>query len=181
MQSCSKKISLQRRVHALANMMLSDHKSEDLAGGKEESNNRQRGLRFEYLSKSEDTETIFFVPSKCSSLWHHLLKKMISSHPRRSSEEDTLGDFIVLVSASETSMTRREYKPILLPRLHPPNTTLHYNTPHPASKHLSNNLHPFNPINNDQRRRRPRIRCLTSITTLPSNQHHLHDKHSLER
>jgi hypothetical protein len=156
--------------------MLSDHESEDLAGGKEESNNRQRGLRFEYLSKSEDTETIFFVPSKCSSLWHHLLKKMISSHPRRSSEEDTLGDFIVLVSASETSMTRREYKPILLSRLHPPNTT-----PHPASKHLSNYLHPFNPINNDQPRHRPRIRCLTSIPTLPSNQHQFHDKLSLER
>ena len=108
-------------------------------------------------------------------------KKNMIFIPWRSSEEDTLENFIVLVSASETLMTRREYKPILLPQLHPPNTTLHYNTPHPVSKHLSFHIHPFNPINNDQPQHRPRIRSLTSITTLPSIQHQLHDKHSLER
>jgi hypothetical protein len=51
-------------------MMLSDHESEDLAVGKEESNNHQRSLRFEYLSKSEDTETKFLfrlnVPASVS-------------------------------------------------------------------------------------------------------------------
>jgi hypothetical protein len=40
--------------------MLSDHESEDLARGKEESNNRQRVRSFGYLLMSEDTGTIFY-------------------------------------------------------------------------------------------------------------------------